>query len=392
MSDEIIAPRCPNCGDEGPTSGKSFCEVCGDFVDWDEVVRKEAAARAAAAAAAPKPEIRLTLPIPESPVAPAAPSPPPPAAPPPAAPPSPEPSSVAAPAQPAAAGSTGAGRRRRTEASPENERESMWSRARALLVPLREREPEVAPVLPGRPEPRRPEVRTPMATEESGITCWNCGWGNRSDRRFCRNCGVDLRDVPAPPPPQIQTFWERLRAWLRRHLRALIALAVVILLLLIALLVYLLLLNRGDETLLQLPPAEVAASQSDPEHPAVSAFDGVQDSWWGPGQRGGGAGQYLYATYKRPIELHAIRIIPGVSPRPQDRDQQNRPQLIDVTVEDASGHSNVFRLRLRDGGVQDLAVEARGAVRVTLTVRSAYVSGRDRQLAIAEVQLFGRAA
>jgi hypothetical protein len=264
----------------------------------------------------------------------------------------------------------------------------MWQRARALLVPLRER--EVAPVLPGRPEPKRPEVRTPAATEESGITCWNCGFGNRSDRVFCRNCGVDLRDVPKPPPVQTQTFWERLWAWLRRHLRKLIALLVVLLLLLLALLAYFLLFNRNDDVVV-LPPAEVAASQADPEHPAVNAFDGVQDSWWGPGQYGGGEGHYLYAAYRRPIQLFAIRIVPGVSPYPQDREKQNRPQQIDVTVQDASGRSTVYQMRLRDGGVQDYPIQAANAVRVTLTVRSSYVSGRDRQLAIAEVQLLGRA-
>jgi hypothetical protein len=265
----------------------------------------------------------------------------------------------------------------------------MLRRAWALLVPVRDREPAVAPVLPGRPEPPRPEVRTVMATEESGITCWNCGVGNRSDRIFCRNCGVDLRDVPTPPPPQTQTFWDRLWAWLRRHLRLLIVLALVILLLLIALVAFLLLRNREEAVVL--PPAMVEASQADPQHPPVSAFDGVYDSWWGPGQRGGGEGHYLAATYNRPIELHAIRIIPGVSPHAHDREQQNRPQLIDVTVEDANGQSAVFQLRLRDGGIQQFTLPARGITRVTLTVRAAYVSGRDRQVAIAEVQLLARA-
>ena len=123
MSDENNpAPRCPNCGNEGPRSGRSFCEVCGDFVDWDEVSRAERAARQ------PKP-----TPAPEPP----APSP----APAPAPDPAPAPAAASAPPPVPTTASFDD-----TPADSESKKSDLRRRARRLLVPLSGREEdEVVP-------------------------------------------------------------------------------------------------------------------------------------------------------------------------------------------------------------------------------------------------------
>jgi hypothetical protein len=312
--------------------------VCGDFIDWDEAARN-------------------------------------------AAPPAPSPAAGApAPAPP----SESAGPPEAQRAADEVEQQR---RARALLVPL---EPEVAPVLPGKPEPERPEVRAAVAAEESGIVCWNCSVGNRADRRFCRNCGVDLSAGPAADPPPRPSWWRRLLAWFARLGRArLIALGVLLALTALAVPAFLL-VQRFLATEIVLPPAQVAASQADPVHPVANAFDGVQDSWWGTGRNGDSAGQFLQASFVRPVDLEAITIVPGVSGRPADRDRQSRPQRIDITIQDVRGQVSVFNMQLQDGIGQRLPVRVDDVTQVTLTLRSAYIAGPDRQVAIAEVQFVGR--
>ena len=278
-----------------------------------------------------------------------------------------------------------------TPAESESKKSDLRRRARRLLVPLAGREDEVAPVLPGRPEPPRPEVRPVVANEESGIVCWNCGVGNRADRKFCRNCGVDLSAGPPPAAPRKRSFWQRIRLWFARLSRAqLIGLAALLALAILAYPAFLLaqrLLNT--ETLLQ--PATVAASATDTSHPPTSAFDGNQNSWWGTGQTGDSAGQYLQANYNRSINLRAVRITPGVSPRPQDRYNQYRPEQIDMAVRDAQGKNTVFHLHLVDDVVQQISTPVNNARQVTLTLRSAYRSpGPDnKQVAIAEIEFLG---
>jgi hypothetical protein len=347
------SPRCPNCGTGGPSRGRSFCDVCGDFVDWGEV-----AARQAPPPPAPTPQVPAT-PAPQASDAPPA------RTETGANPPAPPQHSAAAAAQPAISA-------------------RQQSRARELLVPLPA--DEVDPVLPGRPEPPRPDVRPVVATEESGITCWNCGVGNRSDRRFCRNCSVDLRAVPTPAPAPAPSWWSRWLAWLRRRwVIVLSALALAALVVLSALLLPGLL---GDDEVV--PPAQVAATQEDPEHPPASAVDDRLDSWWGTGRHQNPTGVSLTSTFARPFDLRSTRIVPGVSDNDHDREEEYRPQQIDITVEDSHGREHTFSARLHDGGAQSVLTQVDDAMRVTITVRSAYVSGRGNQVAISDIRFQGR--
>jgi hypothetical protein len=248
----------------------------------------------------------------------------------------------------------------------------------------------VAPVLPGKPELQRPEARAAVAAEESGIVCWNCGVGNRSDRRFCRNCGVDLSAGPAAAPPPRPSWWRRLLAWFARLGRAR-PIALGVLLALAALAVPdSCWCSASSQPRPCYLPHRVAASQADPAHPVVNAFDGVPDSWGETGRNGDSAGQFLQASFARPVDLEAITIIPGVSGRPDDRDRQSQPQRIDITIQDARGQTGVLDVQLQDGIGQRLPVRVDDVTQVTLTLRSAYIAGPDRQVAIAEVQFVGQ--
>ncbi|MGW7673040.1 NADase-type glycan-binding domain-containing protein [Streptomyces sp. NPDC054775] len=138
-----------------------------------------------------------------------------------------------------------------------------------------------------------------------------------------------------------------------------------------------------------LPPAAVSASNADAAHAAQAAFDGVSNSWWGTGYSGDSAGQYLQANYGRPVKLEKMIITPGVSRRVEDRSQA-RPERLDVLLTDARGRTALMHYALADGGVQVVDAHMDDVVQVDMIVRSAYGASQNKQVAIAEVEMFGR--
>lgn len=375
MTDTAEPPRCPNCGTEGPRTGKTFCEVCGDYVDWDELVRglatagppaktptaSEPAARADVKSAAPatnadNDSVPASDGSPGEVAASSAPTPNP----------TPDPRPKPSPTP----------RRHPTGGDTE--------RARALLVPLAE--PEVAPVLPDKPVPPRPEVRRSTPVQESGIVCWNCGVENRSDRRFCRNCGVDLTDVPAASTPAGRPWWRRLS----RTQLILIGAAVLLALLAIpaTLLAQRLFASPPAQAEAALPPpASVSAPRSLDDHPPTSAFDNKSTSWWGTTANTSAS---MTGVFSRPVNLSAIRITPGSPPKPQPQDQPNLPRLLDFTVISTTGATTTYRLSLRDQAVtQQFSTPTTNVAKFVLTLRSAYLSGQNDQVAISEIQFLG---
>ncbi|GIE81763.1 hypothetical protein Aph02nite_77130 [Actinoplanes philippinensis] len=265
-------------------------------------------------------------------------------------------------------------------------------RARALLLPVSEPEGTqdldgdgVPAVLPGRPEPAQPPTRLATPAEESGLTCWNCSFGNREDRIFCRNCGAELRNPPTlqlPPPP---------RRSLKKPL--LIAVAVLACLALVAGIVAAVRAFSGGDALVPAglvvaPPEQAEATREDPQHPVRNAFDGVTDSWWGPGRAGEGKGEAVQARYVRPVHLRAIRIHPGVSTRPADKEKQARPREIRVIVTDGQGKGSEKRYRLEDGKPLLAEIDVPEARQVQVVLESAYGATGGRQVAICEIELF----
>lgn len=435
MSEKATADGlCPVCGTRCPASGESFCEVCGTLIDWGtgdtsetasgpaqpERSDKEPAAKASAELRSGTPGRQFSSSAQGGP------------------------SSAAVSAGSAEAGAgadsaraaagvdgsgsarpggrpdsaaggtgeaggvgknrpgtrnepatsspgTGPGEQASASTAPADTREGM-KRARALLVPVPEAddvEEGVPAVLPGRPVPQRPNVRLATADDESGIICPTCRLENRSDRGFCRNDGtpLDCVGLRSATAPRLRPDWTRRIPWRR----VLIIAGIVCLVVCGALLTPVVVRNVNDHFSdpAPLPPAAVSASNSDAAHPARSAFDGVSNSWWGTGYNGDSAGQYLQANYRQPVKIEKMIIIPGVSERAEARSQA-RPKDIDVQLTDSQGRTSTTHCRLADGGAQVIDVAMDGVVQVDMIMRSAYGVAQDKQVAIAEVEVFGR--
>ncbi|MEV0481026.1 hypothetical protein AB0I69_10520 [Streptomyces sp. NPDC050508] len=254
--------------------------------------------------------------------------------------------------------------------------------------------PDVPAVLPGRPEPARPSVRAATAEEETGITCWRCGVRNSPDRTFCRNDGAPLDRSGAQTPSAARRRGERFAGWRPRvpWRRVLVVVGGVAVLAGAAFLTPTVIGAVRDHFTAPdpLPPAAVSASNSDAAHPARSAFDGVSNSWWGPGFSGASAGQYLQANYSRPVDLKKMIITPGVSTRSADLNVQARPESFDLLLTDASGRTSLTRHTLADGGPQIVDAAMDDVVQVDMILRDAYGTAQTKQVAIAEVEMFGR--
>ncbi|MFD7107182.1 NADase-type glycan-binding domain-containing protein [Streptomyces celluloflavus] len=447
---------CPDCGTPARQTGQSFCDSCGAFLRWDTPTRPSGAdtatpgaAPGAASGTAPGPapaDDDPTLPIPATPAdgpAPAtpatghpAPPPHPATAMPPAAgpvdsapsfgppppsfgpPPAYGPPPGADPRQPhGATGGPGYGPATGAPgpaASGHHSEEPPMSppatgtplsdtAVRALLVPVPEASPAAPPqapgtVLPGRPEAARPQVRTPHAAvgPEQGPPCPGCGTPNEPRRYFCRSCTSLLKDrgeLPAEGPyagqrPRLGRGRSR---WIVRVAVAAGVAALVV---------------GGifggppaaravqDHFAKRVPvhPTTWKASHSDAKQGPDRAFDGYSNTWWGTGYSGSAAGQWLEAGFGQPTDLLAVLITPGTSPRAAQAAAQARPQEFDLIVTDSAGKAYTSHHRINDGGVQRLDVRVRDATTVRLVLRAAYGATGNKEVAIAELEFFGRSA
>lgn len=422
---------CPVCGTPGPEGGESFCDVCGTLIDWDVPRTPQPVSGSASSPATHEagpdrePDASGADPVAAGSPSGVAPTPSPSAGgsrsgaggkPPMAAgeategeesrpgrrsgsPAGPKPEAGSEPDQ--KEGESGGGEPV-TVGDPERVRPDVDNgdggrqRARALLVPVPDAEGAeagVPAVLPGLPVPARPTVRALQADEESGITCPRCGVENRLDRAFCRNDGIPLdgRTNQRGQDPGLRR--QRLAGWRPRipWKRVLTIAGIVSAVIGAALLTPLVIRTVNDHFSdpAPLPPAAVSASNADAAHPAQAAFDGVSNSWWGTGYSGDSAGQYLQANYGRPVKLEKMIITPGVSRQVEDRSQA-RPERLDVLLTDARGRTALMHYALADGGVQVVDAHMDDVVQVDMIVRSAYGTAENKQVAIAEVEMFGR--
>ncbi|MFK0264756.1 NADase-type glycan-binding domain-containing protein [Streptomyces angustmyceticus] len=272
---------------------------------------------------------------------------------------------------------------------------------RALLVPVPDASPVAAPsapgsVLPGRPDAARPRVRTPQAAPEpvDGTPCPSCAKPNRPGRHFCHSCATPLHDTARPEAegpyagerPKLHR--DRTR-WIARAVVAVVIAGVV----------------AGG--IFGGPPAARAvqdhfaqrvpvpattwkASHSGPRNGPKLAFDGYANTWWGTGYSGASAGQYLEAGFGQPTDLLNVVITPGASARTPQAADPARPHEFDVIVTDSAGKKHLSHYRVNDGGPQRIDVRVRDAMTVRLVLRSAYGATDKKQVAIAELEFFGR--
>ncbi|MFH8349123.1 NADase-type glycan-binding domain-containing protein [Streptomyces sp. NPDC018045] len=291
-------------------------------------------------------------------------------------------------------------------------------RARSLVVPVPEQEaalaapaPAVAPVLPGRPDTDRPHVRVPGPQRTGhGPPCTWCATPNHPDRHFCGHCAMPLTESGAPAAPGHRPWWRRLfgpggeetpwagdRPRLRRafdRVGTWVTLAVTVTLIILGVLY----LPDGiqatrDHFAKRAPvePDQIRASRSYPGHGPKLVFDKLNNTWWGPGVEQSGQGEWIEVRFARPARLLDVIITPGVSTRADQLDKSALPHRVKATVTTADGQTVTRELTLDPGaGGQRRAFRVGAATKVRFTVESAHAASAGKQVAIAEIELFGR--
>ncbi|MEX0172766.1 NADase-type glycan-binding domain-containing protein [Streptomyces sp. LMG1-1-1.1] len=271
---------------------------------------------------------------------------------------------------------------------------------RALLVPVpgnRPAEPAVAaPVLPARPEAARPAVRAAEAAVpvQGGTPCPACSLANTPGRHFCRFCATPmvperLSDAEGPYAGRRPGLARDRSRWI---VRALIATAVV------AVVVGGIVggppaaraVQDHFATRVPVHPVSWAASHSAAKRDPKLAGDGYSNTWWGTGYAGDSAGQYLEATFAEPTDLLSLLITPGSSKNTTQADGQATPRTFDLVVRDSSGETHVSHHRINDGGTQRVDLRVRDALSVRLVLATAWRADPRKQVAVAELEFFGR--
>ncbi|MEU5596067.1 zinc ribbon domain-containing protein [Streptomyces sp. NPDC020298] len=294
--------------------------------------------------------------------------------------------------------------------------DGLTDRARQLLVPVSDPDPRpaaspsVAPVLPGRPAPQRPQaVRAPGEElgADGGIPCPWCATRNRPDRHYCTRCAMPMageglaparlpwwrrlwgaghREAPwAGDRPRLRRAFDRVLSWLG---------AALVLTLLIVLVVN---IPKGvqatrDHFAKRAPaaPDKVAASRSYPGHKPELAFDKLSNTWWGPGVADSGQGQWIEARFDQPTRLLDVIITPGTSTHADQLSKSALPHRVEARVTTADGKTTTRELILDQGaGAQRRAFRVGKVTAVRLTLESAYQPSPSKQVAIAEIEFFG---
>ncbi|MEV6394505.1 zinc ribbon domain-containing protein [Streptomyces sp. NPDC051907] len=291
------------------------------------------------------------------------------------------------------------------------------ARARSLLVPVGDPEPRpaarpsVAPVLPGRPDADRPQVRAPGQETggDGGVPCTWCSTSNRPDRHFCGRCAMPMSAAPGSADPRRRPWWRRLldfrnrptpwagdRPRVRRGFGRVMNVVV-------GVLVLAALITAGLHTGVAydavrdhfakrapIAPDTVKASQSYPDHEPKLAFDKLNNTWWGPGVPQSGAGQWIEARFDRPTRLLDLVVTPGVSARPDQLSESALPHRLDAVITKADGKTFTRSLTLDQGaGGQRHAFRVGEVTAVRFVLRSAYGAAEDKQVAVAEIEFFG---
>ncbi|CAM5397912.1 NADase-type glycan-binding domain-containing protein [Streptomyces atroolivaceus] len=291
------------------------------------------------------------------------------------------------------------------------------ARARALLVPVADQRaaepvPEVAPVLPGVPAAARPRVQAPGGepADETGPPCHWCEVGNRPDRHFCRRCGMSLAERPGVPEAR-RPWWRRMgqfgnrpapwageRPRLRRGIGRIFTWIVYGLAL--GLVIYAAFnvstaWNAARDHFAkraQVTPDSAAASRSFGGHPPKVLFDKVSNSWWGPGVSQSAEGEWVEARFQEPTRLLNILITSGISTKAPDLAEAALPHRMDAIITTADGKKTTRPIKLDQmSGPQQRKFRAENVISVRFVIRSAFNTGPDKQVSIAEIEFFTRA-
>ncbi|WP_261994261.1 NADase-type glycan-binding domain-containing protein [Streptomyces sp. t39] len=295
--------------------------------------------------------------------------------------------------------------------------DTMSDRARSLLVPVADPEaaspapaPAVSPVLPGRPDADRPAVRAPGQVPGvlNGAPCSWCSTPNRPDRHYCARCAMPL-DETADTAPLRAPWWRRVfggrshetpwagdRPRLRRvfdRIGTWITLAVVITCVILGFLYVPDGIQASRDHFAKRAPVApdgITASRSYTGHKPVLAFDKRSNTWWGPGVSQSGRGEWIEVSFTEPTRLLDLIITPGVSARPDKIGESALPHRVTATVTGKDGTTTTRRLTLDQGaGGQRRPFRVGEVTKVRFTVESSHAASADKQVAIAEIELFG---
>ncbi|WP_369382425.1 zinc ribbon domain-containing protein [Streptomyces sp. cg36] len=421
----MTTPHCAECGTRAEP-GQSFCDSCGAVLGWDRAAAHTARPAADSATArdtlerpgpaAPAPRPADATGAPERDPAPGTGRPP-------AVPDPPRRPAEAPPAVPAPRAADDTAPTVPVEPVPSRDGagappESDSDRARQLLVPVADPEPPaatpppaVAPVLPGRPDAERPQVRGPGPYTEAvtGPPCRWCATPNRPDRHFCGRCAMPLADEAAPLPPGRLPWWRRLfrrdrevpwageRPPLRRvfdRIGTWVGAVVAVTLIVLGILYIPDAVNAGRDHFAKrapVAPDSMRASRSFPDHPPQLAFDKKSNTWWGPGVAGPGQGQWIEASFDEPTRLLDVILTPGVSARPERAGESALPHRLLATITKKDGKTSTREITLDQGsGGQRRSFRVGEVVKVRFTVESSYGASDKKQVSIAEIEFFGR--
>lgn len=140
-------------------------------------------------------------------------------------------------------------------------------------------------------------------------------------------------------------------------------------------------------------PDGFRASRSYPGHQPLLAFDKRSNTWWGPGVSQSGQGEWIEASFAEPTRLLDVIITPGVSARAEKLGESALPHRIKATVTLKDGKTTTRDITLDQGaGGQRRPFRVGDAVKVRLTIESAYAVSGDKQVALAEIEFFGRSS
>ncbi|MGV9940770.1 NADase-type glycan-binding domain-containing protein [Streptomyces sp. NPDC003401] len=411
--------NCAECGTRAEP-GQSFCDACGAVLSWTDRAPARAAAPAGTAAGAPGPGAaapssspaassrttgsdsedtaeNVLPPVPPSDDTAAT-----------------EPVPAAAPTVPTPT----AGDATRSDADADAEAEALNARARSLLVPVADPEarptppPSVVPVLPGRPVADRPQVRAPgpQQGDENGLPCPWCSTPNRPDRHYCTRCAMPMtredhavqhrpwwrrvldfrnRETPwAGDRPRLRRTFDRVVTWV-------VAAAVLSLLIWVGVSLPGWIQATRDHFAkrAQVVPDQILASRSYPGHKPDLLLDKVNNTWWGPGVSQSGEGEWVEAQFAEPTRLLDLIITPGTSTRADQLSQSALPHRIKATITTKDGGTTTRDIVLdQSAGGQRRSFRVGEVTKVRFTLESAYGASAAKQVAIAEIEFFGRSS
>lgn len=266
----------------------------------------------------------------------------------------------------------------------------------ALVVPVDEvpvAEPaKLGPVLPGRPEARRPLPTSAAGVAVDGPGCPVCGTTNPPGRRFCRRCATPLQPVESTSATAKRRKW-RWRGDRSRWLRRLAALLVVVALVVAGILFWpqatALWEDLRDRLATPEPiaPVSTTASASVPDHPAAAAVDGLSNRYWGAPA----VGDSIDFTFAEPFRLLTVVVHAGASSEEEGFVAEARPTALDMAVTTASGVTETVPVTLADQpGEQRVDTGIGDVVRIRLVVRGAAGLGPGKHIALGEVEFFRR--